>query len=76
MGSYVRDESVLVYWFLPFSFWCLYPHLLIEQARKASEGVERGVMIEGQAYKAVRTMSSAIEGIAAGTWRSTEGRVD
>lgn len=49
-GLDVRDESVLVYWFLPFSFWCLYPHLLNEQADKASEGVERGDEIEGPAF--------------------------
>jgi len=65
IGLDVRDESVLVYWFLPFSFWCLYPHLLNEQADKASGGVERGDEIEKQAYRAVRTISSAMEGIVA-----------
>lgn len=33
--SDVRDESVLVYWFLPFSFWCLYPHLLNKRTKQA-----------------------------------------
>jgi hypothetical protein len=42
MSLNVRDESVLVYWFLPFSFWSLYPHLLIE--RECSESCEREVI--------------------------------
>ena len=48
MGSDVRDESVLVYWFLPFSFWCLYPHLLIEQANTSMKAVERGDEMKDQ----------------------------
>ena len=72
IGLDVRDESVLVYWLLPFSFWCLYPHLLIGQVNKASEGVERGDIIGRQAYRAIRTISIAIEGIATKSWRSTE----
>lgn len=29
MEMNLRDESVFVDWFLSFSFWCFYPHLLV-----------------------------------------------